>query len=117
MLCQVRRRFVGHGTLVYAVSTDMVSGLARVAQYMLERRQTLAAPLPEGEVFRLEERSVPAVVRQKKAWLYYNGMAEGDTWRYLDYVTGQIIACDTEGHVTAHRLRLDTLQEWKEELS
>lgn len=117
VLCQVRRRFVGHGTLVYAVSTDMVSGLARVAQYMLERRQTLAAPLPEGEVFRLEERSVPAVVRQKKAWLYYNGMAEEDTWRYLDYVTGQIIACDTEGHVTAHRLRLDTLQEWKEELS
>lgn len=56
-------------------------------------------------------------VRQKKARLYYNGAAEGDTWRYLDYVTGRTIACDAGGHVTAHRLRLDTLQEWKEELS
>lgn len=117
VLCQVRRRFVGHGTLVYAVSTDMVSSLARVAQYMLERRQGLGMPLSKGAVFRLEEHSVPAVVRQKKAWLYYNGAAEGDTWRYLDYVTGQTIACDAGGRVTAHRFRLDTLQEWKEELS
>jgi len=90
IICRVRNRFIGHGSMVYAISKEFVFHILIVGKVLIQRYYETFSPL-ESLTISLKKGNPPIMKKYKKKIFYYNATLDKDYYRYLNYESGQLI--------------------------
>lgn len=89
IILKVRNRFLGHGSMVYAISDEMLYHLAVVSEVLFFHFLQIQKDLSELQI-QIGEEAVPVVTAYKDRLILLQGY-ENQMIQYLDYQTGRII--------------------------
>lgn len=89
VICRVRNRFLGHGTIIYAVSGEMVLALGRLVKLLMDEFANLKDKQSLIDKYLFEAEKIPFLY--KKHTVLFNGMNKEGFCFFLDYVTGYTV--------------------------
>ena len=90
VICKVRNRYIGHGSMIYSVSSEFVYHILIVTEQIIKRYYETYTELENIEVS-LKEYKPPLYIEYNAARYYYSSQLEKDYFRYLEYESGKII--------------------------
>ncbi len=94
VVCKVRNRFLGHGTIIYAVSGEMVQALGQLVRLLLDEFSQLEDKQSLIDKDVLQTSNTPCLY--KKHTVLFNGVDQSGYCAYLDYATGYTIYPDEQ---------------------
>lgn len=96
-LVTLRNRMLGHGTMVYSVSEELVDKLAVVTLFMIRRFAGIQLDINDNSSIIINDMDIKLLFRYKDRLCMYSGVEASGTLSYLDYETGNILTvCDGE---------------------
>lgn len=90
VICKVRNRYIGHGSMIYSVSAEFVYHVLIVTEQIVKRYYETYKELENIKV-PLKEYKPPLYIEYNAARYYYSSQLEKDYFRYLEYESGKII--------------------------
>lgn len=114
-LVNLRNRMIGHGTMVYSVSEEIVENLARITLFLLQRYSQKKFKLEQGMTIQVQEKDVPCICEDHGHICLYNGIEPNGIILYLDYATGNTIRSQFGRVMRNQAVEVSACQEYMEE--